>query len=342
MLDYVSFDGECMSSERVSIAITCYNAEATIERAVRSAMAQNWPNLEIIALDDASQDGSLKVLERLAVNDERIRIIARRINGGVAAARNALLAAATGPFIAFFDDDDWSHPARIACQVARLTNYEAEHGIDLAACYTARLQNRPNGDQQIVAPIAQDQTKPCHGTSVANLILMGRPVAPGKSGRGACATCSLLARRDVFNRLGGFDEAFRRSEDTEFNLRLALAGGHFIGIKQPLVEQTISVLGHKTPARELKFLRLLIHKHQDAFPDTRWQAFMEGWIEVRSMVEQGHGLRATAHLLQLTITKPDIMARKLAWYVLSLLDIGGLSHPEFLIRNGVDWKAGNL
>ena len=60
-------------SPLISIGITCFNAESTIERAIKSALAQDWPKVEIIVVDDCSTDRSWEELARLSLYDPRVR-----------------------------------------------------------------------------------------------------------------------------------------------------------------------------------------------------------------------------------------------------------------------------
>ena len=99
-----------------TIAVTCFNAEGTIERAVRSALAQTWSPREIVVVDDASTDGSAVLLREFERTHDEIRVIRHDSNRGVAEARNTLLAHARGAVIAFFDDDDESVPGRLEQQ----------------------------------------------------------------------------------------------------------------------------------------------------------------------------------------------------------------------------------
>jgi glycosyltransferase involved in cell wall biosynthesis len=101
----------------VSVAIPVYNGRATVAAAVRSVLAQTYRNLEVIVVDDGSTDGTWDVLRPFGSS---IRAI-RQANAGIAAARNAGLAAATGQFIALMDSDDLCEPERIAAQVRFLS-----------------------------------------------------------------------------------------------------------------------------------------------------------------------------------------------------------------------------
>lgn len=95
--------------EIISIIVPVYNAERTLERCVRSLLEQTYPHIEVILVNDGSRDGSLELCRRLAKTDARIRLLDQP-NGGVSAARNAGLDAATGEYVMFCDSDDWVHP----------------------------------------------------------------------------------------------------------------------------------------------------------------------------------------------------------------------------------------
>jgi glycosyltransferase involved in cell wall biosynthesis len=107
-----------MDGDLVSVIMPVYNAATWLRRAVDSVVQQSHRNLELIAVDDGSADDSLAILDTYARADARVRVQRQPANGGVAAARNAGLAAARGDFIAFLDADDWWHPAKLEMQLA--------------------------------------------------------------------------------------------------------------------------------------------------------------------------------------------------------------------------------
>lgn len=89
----------------ISVIIPVYNKEKYIEDSVDSVLSQSFEDFEIIAVNDGSTDGSLSILERLAKQDQRIRVFDVP-NGGVSSARNIGLQYATGNWIQFLDGDD--------------------------------------------------------------------------------------------------------------------------------------------------------------------------------------------------------------------------------------------
>lgn len=94
---------------KASIVIPCYNAERFVEESVASAQAQVVRDIEIICVDDGSNDKTLAILKQLAAKDERIRVL-EQPNGGEGPARDAGLCAATGDWLYFLDADDIMGP----------------------------------------------------------------------------------------------------------------------------------------------------------------------------------------------------------------------------------------
>lgn len=118
----------------VSIAMTCFNAADTIQLAVESALAQTWPNTEIVINDTGSTDGTWEILQRLAADHSKVRLLRSPNGAGMAPGINGVVAEARGEFIAIMNEDDASHPERISLQYETLIGYEA--GRELAAfCY---------------------------------------------------------------------------------------------------------------------------------------------------------------------------------------------------------------
>ena len=122
-----------MNKPLITIGITCFNAEKTIERALLSAINQDWPNFEIVVVDDASTDSSKIILKQYELKVKKISIIYQKQNKGCANARNLIISQAKGEFIAFFDDDDFSRFDRIRLQYEHLVNYEKKESAEKVA-----------------------------------------------------------------------------------------------------------------------------------------------------------------------------------------------------------------
>lgn len=91
---------------RISVIVPCYNVEKYLEQCLDSLVGQTLRDIEIIMVDDGSPDGSGAICDRYAAGDGRVRVI-HKANGGVSAARNDGLAAATGDYVFFCDGDDY-------------------------------------------------------------------------------------------------------------------------------------------------------------------------------------------------------------------------------------------
>ena len=93
----------------ISVIIPCYNVENYIAQCLESIVAQTCSNLEIVCVNDGSTDGTLRLLEKFAAEDERIMIFSQQ-NAGLSAARNAGIHKSTGVYLMFVDADDWLEP----------------------------------------------------------------------------------------------------------------------------------------------------------------------------------------------------------------------------------------
>jgi teichuronic acid biosynthesis glycosyltransferase TuaG len=135
--------------DRVSVVMPAYNATATLEASMRSALAQTHADVELLVVDDCSTDGTWDVVQRLAAEDPRVVPIRQPRNAGVAAARNAGIEAATGRYIAFLDSDDRWYPDKLAIQLAAMrtegaaVGYAAYERVDAAGRVLSRVRPPP-------------------------------------------------------------------------------------------------------------------------------------------------------------------------------------------------------
>lgn len=171
---------------KVSVILTSYRpARQDILNAVSSILAQTYRNIELIIVDDASPPQFDEILEEIVSLDSRIRLIKLTKNGGTYRARNAAIAAATGKYVTGQDADDWSHPQRLAHQVAY-------------------LQDNPTASGVVVQAIRMND----------ELIR----VFPGRLPQRLCEV-SLMLPAEVARQLGGYIDA-RKGADSEFRRRL--------------------------------------------------------------------------------------------------------------------------
>jgi glycosyltransferase involved in cell wall biosynthesis/SAM-dependent methyltransferase len=92
---------------KVSIVIPFYNVEEFIEDCIKSVIKQDYENIEVIFVDDDSPDNALKIVEKYAANDDRIKIVIHEQNQGLGPARNTGVEHSTGAYLLFLDSDDY-------------------------------------------------------------------------------------------------------------------------------------------------------------------------------------------------------------------------------------------
>ena len=137
-------DGSPQKTSLVSIIVPVYNAAEFIEECLDSILAQTHTALEVILVDDASSDDSLRICEERARVDPRVRVLAEE-HGGASVARNHGLAMMRGAFVTFVDADDVLAPDHID----HLLGAARRTGADLV---TADLSHYPSGGQPIYRP----------------------------------------------------------------------------------------------------------------------------------------------------------------------------------------------
>jgi glycosyltransferase involved in cell wall biosynthesis len=189
---------------RISVLMAVYNVEAYVAEALASIQSQTYTDIEMVVVDDGSTDGTLQIVEQIACNDSRIKIVRSPRNLGLPLALNLGLTFCQTPFIARMDGDDIALPARLEKQLRFL---EENPHIALVGCATGAIDHfgRP-------IPGLGISPKPITQEEVARTMLLAPP-------------CShiWLARREVYDTLSGYREmAF--SEDYDFLLRTASAG----------------------------------------------------------------------------------------------------------------------
>lgn len=116
----------------ISVLMLTYNRENLVSKAIESILAQTYKDLEFIIVDNGSSDKSGNIADEYAKTDERIRVI-HRPRGTISAGRNTALDAASGDFIAFIDDDDWTEPDYLEFLFALITENDADMSICGAA-----------------------------------------------------------------------------------------------------------------------------------------------------------------------------------------------------------------
>lgn len=128
-----------MNGPLVSVIIPVYNAAKYLKNAVNSVRCQTYTNLEIILINDRSQDDSLEICNKLAQNDSRVMVINSDVTLGAAGARNLGIDIARGECITFVDSDDYVHPRFVELLYQAMVDNDA----DISCCeFTRTFVNR--------------------------------------------------------------------------------------------------------------------------------------------------------------------------------------------------------
>ena len=185
---------------RVSVIVPVYNGATHIVATVESVLAQTYTDFELIVVDDGSTDGTAELLQSYR---GQLRLI-QQANQGVSAARNRGLQLALGEFVLFLDGDDLLYPDKLEQQVACL---EVDH-----------LLGAVHSGWRLVDEYGRPQRYMTLWQQAPNLTLPGwlkwKPVFLG----------AMLFRRSWLQRIDGFRTDLHQAEDTDFLLRLSLAG----------------------------------------------------------------------------------------------------------------------
>jgi GT2 family glycosyltransferase len=205
-----------MSGPKFSVVIPCYNAAATVAETIASVQKQTFSDLEILAVDNGSTDATYEVVERLSQTEPRLRSI-RLDAKGLCLARNAGIREARGDYIAFLDADDLFDADYLECHAANLA--DGSIGLSYSRIRLVDASGRPTGNVT---------TPKLEGLSAADLL------------RSNPCTSIVVARGEVFEAAGMFDESFLRLEDQEWLFRVAAAGFKFRGIGRALASYRIT------------------------------------------------------------------------------------------------------
>jgi glycosyltransferase involved in cell wall biosynthesis len=192
-----------------SVVIPVYNRASVLGCALRSVLVQDEQDFEIVVVDDGSKDAPECVLRGIA--DRRIRFVAQANRGG-GAARNTGIDQARGRFVAFLDSDDLWLPRHLSAMRTLL------EGTTDTVGYARVVVDRGEGRTFLKPPRAIGA-----GEDMANYLLADRGFVP---------TITLVVARETARRVR-YHEDLRAAEDTDFAIRLSLAGQRFAMAEAP-------------------------------------------------------------------------------------------------------------
>ena len=241
----------------VSVIIPAYNAADTIGESIESVLIQNYPKLELIIVDDGSDDETAEVVR--GYDDERIKYF-RKENGGASSARNLAIEKSTGQYIVPLDSDDKMTLDFIA---QHLKAFEENPQADLVYCDDRLIDSKGNPIRVITRPEYSDRK-----LLIRDLFRCGFPVVPFR-------TC---IKRDVFDKIGFFNEYLKVAEDYDMMRRFikqGLVACHLKGDYYLRRIETNSLSRSHTPAKA-KFHFDVVKSftesfdYEQLFPDVQW------------------------------------------------------------------------
>jgi glycosyltransferase involved in cell wall biosynthesis len=220
---------DMMKKGLVSIVIPTYNRAETIERAVDSVLAQDYPLVEVIVVDDGSQDDTADRIAKRYGQDQRVRSF-RIPNGGVCVARNRGLREVQGEFVAMLDSDDYWLPGKLSLQIGVLQAHPTlsmvwsdMDAIDTTGQVVAKRYLRTMYGSYKYFPTAldlfetewkTDDNVPYYIGHIAKALVIGNLVH----------TSTVVARADRLLKAGEYDQSVHPSEDQDYYYRVCLTG----------------------------------------------------------------------------------------------------------------------
>ncbi|GKZ16325.1 glycosyltransferase family 2 protein [Haladaptatus sp. T7] len=200
----------------VSVIVPTYNRADAIPRTIESVLSQTLEDLELIIVDDASQDDTEEVVT--SYDDDRIQFVQHEENQGASAARNTGIERAEGEYMAFLDSDDVWLPTKLEKQVLTLELRSDEW----VAAYCKAETVHPDGQNPLVKAVTQlisrrNKTEGAEGGKE----LIGPTLSDDLH---TSAGSTLIVESDIVREIDGFDESFSRFQDPEFLIRVLKHG----------------------------------------------------------------------------------------------------------------------
>lgn len=250
---------------KVTIAIPVFNGGDLLKAALESALTQSYDNLEVLAVDDGSTDGSLQSLQELA--GERLRLIIHERNQGIEAAWNSCLASATGQFLILLPQDDRLLPGAVQ---ARVSHIQRNPGF---AIYFGPRWIINAGGQRVMLRGAGLAEGPVESREVVSKCLLS---GMNHIGDPASVTISLAHARQLSQ---GFSGRWPWVIDLEYWFRLlSLGGGSFLA--EPTSEFRLSrgALSYRLKSEQTRQFQEFSNAVRERFMVPRWKVWVGGLV----------------------------------------------------------------
>ncbi len=198
----------------MSVIIPAYNAERYIRETLDSILAQTYPEVEVIVIDDGSTDGTAECVRTYG---DRVRYLYQKNSGGCGSPRNAGMRAATGEFLAFLDSDDVLAPHRLQTEVEFLTR-NPDVGMVFSNYRDFQGDRVHDGSHFEECPLLSRRLGP---PAAAVATVLDSEASTELMLTENFGSSSPMVRRAVAESVGGYDETLRASEDYDFQYRVA-------------------------------------------------------------------------------------------------------------------------
>tara|TARA_B100000575_G_scaffold294584_1_gene311783 strand:- start:3711 stop:4397 length:687 start_codon:yes stop_codon:yes gene_type:complete len=196
------------SPPKISVLMSVYNDEKTLERSIESILKQTFKNFELLINDDSSTDDSFKIIKNFSNIDSRIKFFQNENNTGLTKSLNKLIGQSSGEFIARQDSDDTSHIERFQKQI---------NAIESGKFDIVTTRANVIGEKRKIPNISFYFPK-------RYIIKYKNPFIHG----------SLLIKRNVLNDIGNYDEKFYYSQDYKLMSDLIKQNKKIKTLRQPL------------------------------------------------------------------------------------------------------------
>jgi glycosyltransferase involved in cell wall biosynthesis len=204
-------------SPKISYIVLSYNYRHYIEQTIRSIFDQSAQDLEVIIVDDCSQDGSIEFIK--SIGDDRVRLYVNDINRGGAWSYNRAVSLARGEFLVNLDADDWVSPEKSERQLAL---FEADPSLDIVGTYITAVDS--NGQLHANRSLIENFCNQPFNLNDINSWVVQNPL---------CRSSTMM-RRSAHTRIGLDDPSMVYTCDWELWTRALREGCRFAVLQEPL------------------------------------------------------------------------------------------------------------
>lgn len=209
-----------ISSPKISVVIPNFNNEKYLSLCIDSVLVQDYPNLEVVVVDDASTDGSLTILKGFQRKDARVKVIYKAENEGLVSARNDGIKFATGEYISTLDSDDiYTYTKKISDEYNCLRDFSPTSSRPIIAFSQIQLIDELGGVLGTASRLIPD------GDIFAKLL-----------SRSTMIPRDFLMHKTLFDAVGGYNNKIPLYEDWDLKLRLSkIANFRYAGDRKSVV-----------------------------------------------------------------------------------------------------------